>query len=172
MPKKVAVPVLPMRVLKIHRCPSLSGRSTLTYRIACHPEGDIHFSIVANSASGQFNADPIPLDTIEKLLMAHPPEKPMSSRLLHSVFKSKSSNSPAFLFAALLAEDLVKAGAEKDSGYRLGDIEAFKQAMAALIASGIDLDGAQLDSIPLDTPNPDTAVTVIPEVSKRKRKEA
>ena len=37
------------------------------------------------------------------------------------------------------AEGLVKAGAEKDSGYLLGDIEAFQKAVAALIAAGTDL---------------------------------
>ena len=61
------------------------------------------------------------------------------------VFRGKSSNSPAFLFAALKAEGLVVAGKEKDSGYTLGNIEAFRQAMSALIAAGTDL------SAPADT---------------------
>ncbi len=139
MPKKEAVPVLAMRVLRVNSCPSLSGRSTLTYRIACNAESEIHLSVTGNSAAGQFNATPIPLATIEKLLLAHPADKQMSARVLLPVFRSKSSNSPAFLFAAILAEGLVKAGADKDSGYSVGDIEAFRQAMSALVASDTNL---------------------------------
>lgn len=158
MPKKEVVPVLAMRVLKINSCPSLSGRSTLTYRVVCNAEGEIHLNVLTNSASGQFNATPIPLVTIEKLLLAHPADKQMSSRVLLPVFRSKSSNSPAFLFAAMLAEGLVKAGAERDSGYSLGDIEAFKQAMASLVASDTNLAIA------------DTAVPeVVPAVSVKPR---
>lgn len=156
MPKKEAVPVLAMRVLKINSTSSLSGRSMLTYRVVCNADGDIHLAVVANSSSGQFNATPIPLATIEKLLTSHPADKPMSSRVLLPVFRSKSSNSPAFLFTALLAEGLVKVGVEKDSGYTIGDIAAFRQAMAALIASDTNLDAA---------------VAASPEVTKRKRKE-
>lgn len=142
MPKKKAVPVLAMRILKIGTSSSISGRSQLTYHIVCNAEGDIQIKVVANSGSGQFNADPIPLATIKKLLTAHPSDKPMSSRVLQPVFKSKSSNSPAFLFAAILAEGLVKAGAKKDSGYTLGDIEAFRQSVSALIASDTNLAAA------------------------------
>ena len=80
----------------------------------------------------------------------------MSSRVLLPVFRSKSSNSPAFLFAAILAEGLVRAGTEKDSGYILGDAEAFRQSVSALVASDTNLDAA---------------VTASPEVTKRKRKE-
>lgn len=50
-------------------------------------------------------------------------------------------------FAVLLAEGLVKkVGTEKDSGYVIGDIGAFKQAMSALVASDTDL------STPVDIP--------------------
>jgi hypothetical protein len=54
---------------------------------------------------------------------------------MRAMFRGKSSNSPAFLFAALKAESVVLPSADKEAGYLLGDIEAFKQAMTALIAS-------------------------------------
>ncbi len=139
MPKKEAVPAVPMRILKIGESSSLSGRSQLTYHIGCNAEGDIHVKVVANSGRGQFNADAIPLATIEKLLTAHPADKPMTSRVMQPVFRSKSSNSPAFLFACLLAEGLVKAGAEKDSVYHMGNLAPFKDEATALIAAGTDL---------------------------------
>jgi hypothetical protein len=154
MSKPVAVPVLAMSILKINSTSSLSGRSMLTYRVVCNTDGDIHLAVVGNSSSGQFNATPIPLATIETLLNEHPADKSMSSRVLLPVFRSKSSNSPAFLFAAILAEGLVKQGTEKDSGYLLGDIEAFRQSVSALITAGTDLA---------------TPANAVPESPKKKR---
>jgi hypothetical protein len=147
MTKKAASPETQIRILKLSTCNTLSGRSTLTYQVGCNDESEVYIRVTQNSGNGQFNSDWIPLATIDKLLTAHPADKPMTSRAMQPVFRSKSANSPAFLFACLLAEGLVKAGAEKDSGYLLGDIEAFKQAMSALIAAGTDL------TVAADTPS-------------------
>lgn len=155
MPKKEAVSALPMRILKISDTSSISGRSTLTYHIGCNTESEVSVRVVQNTGNGQFNSNWVSLATIGNLLTAHPADKPLSSRVLQSVFKSKSTNSPAFLFAAIKAEGLVVAGETKDSGHSLGNIEAFKQAMSALISSDTNLDVA--DSVSSD-------------VSKRKRK--
>lgn len=139
MKKEASTPDLPIRILKIGTCTSLSGLSELTYHLGCNAESEIHFRVVQNSGNGQFNANWVSLTLIEKLLTQHPADKPMTSRVMQPVFRSKSSNSPAFLFVSLKAEGLVKAGDGKGSGYLLGDIEAFKQAMSALIAAGADL---------------------------------
>ncbi len=135
MSEEAVVPSIPMRILKINTCPSLSGRSELTYHIFCNAEGEIHFRIVGNSGSGQFNADAVPFNQISNLLSEHPTDKPLTSTAMRAMFRGKSSNSPAFLFAALKAESVVLPSADKEAGYLLGDIEAFKQAMTALIAS-------------------------------------
>lgn len=139
MTKKSAPPEMPIRILKIGTCSTLSGRSQLTYHIGSNPDGDIQIRVVQNSGNGQFNSDWVSLSAIEKLMATHPADKPMTSRVMLPVFRSKSSNSPAFLFAALKGEGLVKAGEEKDSGYLLGDIEAFKKVVAAFAAAGTDL---------------------------------
>ena len=135
MPEETVVPSIPMRILKITTCSSLSGRSELTYHIVCNAEGNIHFRVVANSGSGQFNADSVPFDQISNLLSEHPSDKPLTSSAMRPVFRGKSSNSPAFLFAALKAESIVLPGTDKEGGYLIGDMEAFKQAMAVLIAN-------------------------------------
>lgn len=132
----------PIRILKIGTCSTLSGRSELTYHLGFTTEGEIQFRIVGNSGNGQFNSDWISLTAIEKLLTQHPADKPMTSRTMQAVFRGKSSNSPAFLFAVLKAEDLIAAGTEKDSGYLLGDIEAFKKETSALSTSGTNLPAA------------------------------
>ena len=103
MPEETVVPSIPMRILKITTCSSLSGRSELTYHIVCNAEGNIHFRVVANSGSGQFNADAVPFYQISELLSEHPTDKPLTSTAMRPVFRGKSSNSPAFLFAALKA---------------------------------------------------------------------
>ena len=157
MTKKEVVPAAPMRILKLNTFPSLSGRSQLTGHIGCNAEGNIHFRIVANTGSGQFNADWISLETIEKLLAVHPVDKPMTSRIMQPVFRGRSSNSAPFAFGFLKAEGLVKVGGEMDSGYILGDIASFKQAISALIASDTNLE---------------TAAAANPEATKRKRKES
>jgi hypothetical protein len=147
MAKKSAASIAPISILKIGTCPTLSERSELTFHIGCNADSEAHIRVVQNSGNGQFNADWVALSLIEKLLNEHPADKPMTSRVMQPVFRSKSSNSPAFLFAALKAEGLVKAGVEKDSGYLIGDIESFKKAMTVLIDQGIDL------STPADTPS-------------------
>jgi hypothetical protein len=146
MKKEALPPDTLIRILKIGTCTSLSGRSELTYHLGCNADSEIHFRVVQNSGNGQFNAEWVPLTLIEKLLTQHPADKPLTSRVMQPVFRSKSSNSPAFLFASLKAEGLVKARDGKDSGYLLGDIEGFKQAMSALIAAGADL------AVATDTP--------------------
>lgn len=142
MPKKVAVPVAAMRILKTNTCPSLSGRSELKYHIGIGVGGEILLRVVANSNSGQFNSEWVTLTLIEHLLSEHPATTPMTAAVLRPVFRRKSSNSPAFLFAALFAESIVLPGAGKDSGYLLGDIEAFKHAVSALDTRDNPLDVA------------------------------
>lgn len=154
MSKKEAVPVSPLRVVKINTCSSLSGRSQIAYKVGCSADSEVAIRVSQNSSSGAFAADWVPLRVIEQLILDHPADKPMSARVLSPVYAGRSSNSCGFLFACCLAEGLVKPGADKDSGYQIGDIEAFKQAMSALIASDTNLDAA-----------------ASPEVPKRKRKE-
>ncbi len=134
MPEESVVPSIPMRILKINTCPSLSGRSELTYHVVCDAEGEIHFRVVGNSGSGQFNADAVSFNQISQLISEHPTDKPLTSTAMRPVFRGKSSNSPAFLFAALKAESIVLPSTDEDGGYLIGDMEAFKQAMAELIA--------------------------------------
>jgi hypothetical protein len=135
---KKSVPELPIRILKIDTCPTLSGKSQLTYQIGCNDESEVYIRVVQNSGNGQFNADWVLLSVIEKLLIEHPSEKAMTARTIAPLFRGKSSNSPAFLFAALKAETLI--GENTDGGWAiLGEnLEAFKQAMSHLIAAEID----------------------------------
>lgn len=132
-------PPTSMRILKVSTCPSLSGRSELTYHIGCNAEGEIQFRVVSNSGSGYFNADTVSFNQITKLLAEHPADKPLTSTVLNPVFRGKSSNSPAFLFAALKAELIVLPGSNKDAGYTTGDVVVFTHEMNVLIASNASI---------------------------------
>lgn len=147
MAKKEVVSAFPIGIVRIGTCPTISGRSELTYQVGCNGDLEISARVTGNSGGGQFNSDWVSLVVIENLLATHLADKPMTSRVLLPVFRSKSSNSPAFLFACLLAEGLLRAGKEKDSGYLLGDIEAFRKSVSALIATGADL------TVATDTPS-------------------
>lgn len=152
--KKEAPPPDPsIRILKISTCSTLSGRSELTYHLGCNSNAEVLFRVVTNTGNGQFNADWVALPVIEKLLAGHPVDKVLTSRILQSLFRGKSSNSPAFLFAVLKAEGLVIAGEKKDSGYLLGNLEAFNTTTSELIVAGTSL---SLSAIP-------------PESAKKKR---
>ena len=119
-------------IVKVDTCPSLSGRSQLSYQIGKGTSGDIHFRITQNTGSGQFNADWISLDDIEAIISTIPPERALSSTALLPLYRGKSSNSPAFLFAALKAETLVISQDDKDKGYLSGDIKAFRQSAISM----------------------------------------
>ena len=134
--KKESVHELPILVLKIATCPTLSGRSDLTYHAGRHEDESIYLRVVQNTGNGQFNPDWVALMQIENLLGEHPTKQVMSSTVMRPVYQGKSSNSPAFLFAVLKAEGMVKASEDKDGGYLLGDIEAFKSMVSKLKVDG------------------------------------
>jgi hypothetical protein len=142
-----ATPDDAVRVLKIGRCPSLSEKSELGYEVGVDASTSILFRVVSNSGNGRFNSIWVSLTDIGKLLNQKGSD-PITSRVLHPLFQGKSSNTPAFVFAALKAEGLVIAGEEKDSGYLLGDIEGFKKAVSDFAVASTDL------SVPTDTYSP------------------
>lgn len=67
-------------------CPSLSGRSTLSYVI----EGDT-LCIVGNSGGGLFSPEPVPLDALREA---------SNTKGLKHLFVGRSSNTAGFVLAA------------------------------------------------------------------------
>ena len=112
--KKEITPDLAIQPLKIGTCPTLSARSELTYHIGRHEDQSIYLRVIKNTGNGQFNPDWVSMAQIEKLLSEHPADTPMYSSIMRPIYRGKSSNSPAFLFAVLKAEGMVIASEEKD----------------------------------------------------------
>lgn len=114
-----------IQILKEATCPSLSGRSTLTYQQGRTPEADILFRILKNSATGKFNSQWVSLTKIRPLLEAT--TEPFSWSVLFPLFSKQSVNSAGFLLAILVQEGLVT---HEDGKYRMApqDVAITQQA--------------------------------------------
>jgi len=114
-----------LRILKVGRCPTVSGKSTLTYHVGCTAESAIQIRLYANSGNGFLNQDWIPWTAIQERLKPQSGESTFTSQVLHALFRGKSLNSPGFLMAVLKAEGVVKPSAVKRRCY-----EATKDAVS------------------------------------------
>ena len=134
---KPAVPSL--RVLKVGRCPTVSGKSTLTYHVGCTAESAIQIRLYANSGNGFLNQDWIPWTAIQERLKPQSGESTFTSQVLHALFRGKSLNSPGFLMAVLKAEGVVKPSAVKRRCYEATKDARFLAEIERLMASAVDL---------------------------------
>ncbi|MER2513539.1 MAG: hypothetical protein ABTQ25_14165 [Nitrosomonas ureae] len=127
-----------IRILKVATCPSLSGKSTLTYQIGCTAESDIHFRIVANTGGGFFSKEWIALNAILQAFEKKATDKSIVSLLLYPLFQGKSLNTPAFLLAALKQEGLVIPLDENPKHYTQLPSDAFMAEVEKLMQTAID----------------------------------
>ena len=128
-----------IRILTVSICPTLSGRSTLTYQIGCNAAADGLLRLHGNSGGGMFNRDWISLEVIRTVVEQWPADKPITSYALYTLFRGRSSNTPAFLFAVLKGIGWVRQTSEKPRIYGKGDPVPFLDEVKALIASDADL---------------------------------
>jgi hypothetical protein len=91
----------PIRTLKTANCPSLSERSTLTYKVGSNTEGAIQFRVCANTGSGFFNDEWVSLQDVQDVVDAVPVGMPITSSTFRSIYAGKSNNSSGFLLAVM-----------------------------------------------------------------------
>ncbi len=139
--KKKVITAVPdqveMRLLKVGQCPSMSGKSDLTYHLGCRVDAltpaDIQFRVVANSGGGFFSDEWVPLAAIKKAI-----SKAIAGELtsfnLYSLFEGKSINTPAFLFAVLKQEGLIQPSKAKPRCYETCEAKDLFTEINALIA--------------------------------------
>ena len=133
----VAVPAI--RVLKIASCPSLSGKSTLTYELGCTSDSEIQIRIKANSGGGFFSQEWISLKSIEEVLAKTAAGTPLTTTALLPIFSGRSVNTAGFLLAVLKAVGLVRPLENKQRCFETVDSALFVGEVNALIASPVDL---------------------------------
>jgi hypothetical protein len=127
----------PMRILKIATCPSLSGRSELTYHVGCNDAGAIHFRLWVNTAAGMFSDTWFSMKDVSELLSM--PDG-LTSTALKPLWQSTSRNNPGFTLAVLKGEGLIDKSPIKPGTYTTANPALFLQRISALIASGVNLD--------------------------------
>jgi hypothetical protein len=142
-----------MRVLKEAVCPSLSGRSSLTYHIGCRSdlldkEGSefnegISFRIHHNTGSGLFSNQWVSVESLNPIFDKGKSECAVTSSSLSAVFAGSSVNTAGFILAVLKAEGLVVHMPEKRRYYQCSSSEQFfielKKLCAAVNVEGVDM---------------------------------
>jgi hypothetical protein len=122
--------VLSIRILKVASCPTSSGKSTLTYHVGCTSDNEIHFRITGNTGGGFFSPEWVSYSEIQPAM-----EKatlPLTSFPFIKPYQGKSTNTPAFLMAAIKNEGLVRNLEGKIRGYELLDNKPFMDEMNGL----------------------------------------
>jgi hypothetical protein len=118
-----------MHIMKTGSCPSLSGKSTLTYQIGCNEKNELHLSLTGNTGKGVFNKDWIELEQIYSLLSSQ--TKPITSGSLLGLFEGKNSNSAGFILAVLLKEGLLKVSNDNQRNYERIDQKEYQKIIKA-----------------------------------------
>ena len=117
-----------VRVLKTGTCPSLSGKSKLTYEIGAGSDSNICVRVTKNTGAGMFSKTWVALDQVHRLVN----DKPITSTTLAPLFKGGSANSAGFLLAVMKQEGLVQAVGR---AYERLDGKAFFAEIKKLIGS-------------------------------------
>ena len=122
-----------LKVLNTATCPSLSGKSELTYQIG--GVGDkVYLRVQDNTGGGFFSAEWVALEAIRKAIEGAPKGKPLSAVTLQPLFRGRSVNTPAFLLAALVHEKWLRVLKGKKRGLEVLDPAPFQTKLERLTA--------------------------------------
>jgi hypothetical protein len=128
-----------IRILKDDTCPSLSGKSTLTYHVGCNAKSELLFRVYENSGSGFFSSEWISINKIKQVSDKVPSDQAITSFILNPLFTGKSVNTPSFLFAILKQEGFVQPSKAKPRCYERIDPKRFIAEITALMNTPVAL---------------------------------
>jgi len=96
----------PIGILYIGECPSVSGRSTLTYAVGKHEaEGTLHLRIADNTGKGMWCKDWAPAQAIEAIVAG---AQELTAKSFQGLHPGKSINTGGFVLAALRDLGLIR----------------------------------------------------------------
>ena len=121
-----------LRILKKATCPTLTGKSKLTYLIGCDDTGDISLRVYSNDGGGYFSTEWVALKDIQQALEKNPGQ--VTSVVLYGLFKGKSVNTPSFMLAVLKHAKLVQPIKGKQRKHELCDPKPFMDRIADLMS--------------------------------------
>ena len=150
------------RILKVAACPSLSGKSTLSYHVGVNENGELQFRVVENTGNGMWNKDWVPLRAIQAAFDKTEKGEVVTADALMPLFRGRSMNTPFFVFAALKNEGFVRVSATKKRGYDRADAKEVAAVVQALLeGKGAPAKGGKVKTVK-------TAPEKTPGVSKKK----
>ena len=122
-----------VRIIKKGTCPTLSGKSTLTYHWGSSPDNAVLLRVSANTGGGYFSQEWVSLEAIRTALGKQPEN--LSAVALFPLFRGKSVNTPGYLLAVLKHEKLVEAVKGKQRRFQMAGEEVFEEKVQQLMSS-------------------------------------
>ena len=112
-------------------CPSISGRSTLTFVVGRHQEDDtLHLRIADNSGKGMWFDGWASAEAIDQIAKG---ATKLTAKSFHSLHPGRSINTSGFVLAALKELGLIRANAENTRIHEHVPTMTFEKVVMALI---------------------------------------
>ena len=128
---EVAADVDPIETIYEGECPSLSGRSTLSYTIGRHTEDEtLHLRISDNSGKGMWCKDWCSASAIQDVVLG---EGELTAKSFHVLHPGKSINNGGFIAAVLKDLGLIRANEENTRLHEHVPTTTFEQVAMARI---------------------------------------
>ncbi len=126
-----------IRVLKTDTCPTISNKGKLTYQLGCSPKEELFIRVTDNTGGGFFSNEWIAWNDIQVTLKKRPKHTPLTSVFLIPLFSGKSSNTSAFVLAAMRDLNLVQPMKDKKRCHELLDTKMFLEEMKDMMSSNV-----------------------------------
>ena len=122
----------PIQTIFQGECPSLSGRSTLSYTIGRHTEdGTLHLRITDNSGKGMWCKDWAPASAIQEVVLG---AFGLTGASFHCLHEGRSKNTGGFILGVIKALGLVRGNAENTRIHEHVPGATFEKVVTTLIA--------------------------------------
>lgn len=126
------IEVDPIEPVHAGECPSLSGRSVLTYAIGRHVEnGTLHLAIVGNSGGGMWCKDWASANAIQDAVLG---EGELTAKSFHVLHPGKSINTGGFVMAVLKDLGFIRPNPENTRLHEHVPTTTFEQVVTVRMA--------------------------------------
>jgi hypothetical protein len=128
---KPSTPDPSITTIKKATCKTLTGSSTLTYRLGVDKTSTLHWQILSSDGGGYFSNEWVAFQEIQQALSDWAEDFPITSMAL-KVFRGRSVNTSAFLLATLVKEGILEPVPDRKRHYQLCDPKPFLAAVEKL----------------------------------------
>ena len=133
---EVAAEIDPIETIYEGECPSLSGRSTLSYTIGRHTEyGTLHLAITGNSGKGMWCKDWCSASAIQDVVLG---EGELTAKSFQALHEGRSVNTGGFIAAALKDLGFIRANEENTRLHEHVPTTTFEQVAMARIGVSLE----------------------------------